>query len=112
MSNLYTKCGMETLIFSGMTETKTWKDRLNAAKHADKFTQEDRKLAMGWNTCVVGEKVRLQDKGIKAVEMVIDNTAACLGIVFYCAVSNDNVALAIDLYQQIQSTKKLIKEVD
>lgn len=81
-----------------MTERKSWAARLETAKERGKFFALDKRLSDQWNSCAIGERHNF-DPGIWSPDL--EEAELNLGLQFNDAVQGDNVAEAIEVYQQI-----------
>lgn len=87
----------------------TWRQRLAAAQKRGKFTKNDKRLAMGFRQCAIGEKFHLQDmKEPPKAEVVLDRIgphAYDLGVEFYMAVGVNDIEHAMKTYARIQKLR-------
>jgi len=88
-----------------------WKTRIKAALKRNKFNTEDRDLASEWQTCAIGEQLKInsnakEEKFVdKANNQARVGKAFDLGMYFHYAVKYDEVQKASELYKEIQKVK-------
>lgn len=76
----------------------TWEERLIEAEKVGFFTDEDEELAGSYETCAVGERHHI---GIPKLGTELYR----LGMLFNIAVIHGNIALAWEIYRDIQTAQ-------
>ena len=85
--------------------TKTWRERLIAARNRGHFTQEDCALASDWDRCAVGEQRAILPTVVLCTSLLLgpeDETLNDLGRKFYAAIKAGDIAEAERLLDKIE----------
>src|SRR5262249_14180190 len=86
-------------------DTKSWRERLSAARSRGHFTQEDCALASDWDRCAVGEQRAMLPTVVVCTTRLIgreDETLNELGRRFYAAIKAGDIAEAERLLDKIE----------
>lgn len=86
-------------------DTKTWRERLIAARERGHFTQEDCALAGNWDRCAVGEQRSVLPFVVLCTSLLLgpdDDTLNELGRRFYAAIKAGDIAEAERLLDEIE----------
>jgi hypothetical protein len=83
----------------------TWEAGLLRARKTGGFAPVDKRLVGEWPTCAIGERFNVRKRGLAAAG--VDAHAETLGIEFLHAVKADEIYRAVELYDQIQASKRI-----
>ena len=86
-------------------DTKTWRERVAAARTRGRFTQEDCDLASDWDRCAVGEQRAILPMVVVCTSLLLgpeDDTLNELGRRFYAAIKAGDIAEAERLLDKIE----------
>ncbi len=83
-----------------------WRRRIEEAKEAGGFSEEERSLAANWDTCAVGEGYVALGKKLGPSQEPRDPRLAELGAKFYIQISNDSYRDASETLDRIEARLK------